>query len=157
MFPTGTPVALAAAVCITGTALGSEAITLGILASNAAGAAGIGLKLTPAPVDVVGVDALEIAKLTAGGGCSPEVPLAVGVAELAFTSGCNAAAASFSACSRANWKHVEELVQHKKKALQNNFFPSLPSIHQVSSILIALSPCCNNICRVPCDNLASIT
>lgn len=105
MFPTGTPVALAAAVCITGTALGSEAITLGALASEAtgAGAAGTGLKSTPAPVDLVGVDVLEIVKLTAAGGSSPEVPLAVGAAELVFISGRDASAAAFSACSRANW------------------------------------------------------
>lgn len=105
MFPTGTPVALAEAVCITGTAFGSEAITLGALASEAtrAGAAGTGLKSTPAPVDLIGVDVLEIVKLTAAGGCSPEVPLAVGAAELAFISRRDASAAAFSACSRANW------------------------------------------------------
>lgn len=100
MSPTDTPVALATAVCTTETTLGSEAITIGDLASEATGAAGTGLKLTPAPVDVA-----ELAKLSVAGGCSPEAPLAVGGAELALISEHDPSAAAFSACSRANWKH----------------------------------------------------
>lgn len=92
--PTDTPVALVIAVCITGRAVGSEAITIGALASEATGATGTGLEPTPAPVGVV-----ELAKLTAAGVCSTEAPLAVGGVELAFISGRDA---SFSASSRAN-------------------------------------------------------
>lgn len=100
--PADTPSTLAVAVCITGTDGGSETIIIGALASEPMGATGAGLKLTPAIVDVV-----ELAKLTAADGCSTEVPLAVGgTVELAFISECDPSAAAFSACSRANWKHM---------------------------------------------------
>ena len=103
MSPTDTPVVLATGVCATGVTPVSETNTMGDLVSEATGVAGTGLEPTAAPIDVV-----EFGKLSAAGGCSPEEPLTVGGAELAFVSGRDVSAAAFSACSRANWKHKSE-------------------------------------------------